>query len=62
MEPDSKKTELQGFSILFQAENPNVPIPGYLLSMNTAQEGTKQKMKLLWQIDVCVAVPNDRTF
>jgi len=26
------------------------------------QEGTRRKVKPVWQIDVCVAIPDDRTF
>lgn len=54
--------ELQGFPALFRAEMPNVPIPGYLFSMKMEQEGTRRKVKPIWQIDVCVALPDDRTF
>lgn len=54
--------ELQGFPALFEAQTTNVPIPGYLFSMNMEQEGTRRKVKPVWQIDVCVALPDDRTF
>ena len=54
--------ELQGVQALYQAENPNVPIHGYLCSMDVEQEGTRRKVKPVWQIDVCVALPDDRTF
>ena len=54
--------ELQGVPALYQAETTNVLIPGYLFSMNLEQEGTRCKVKPVWQIDVCVAVPDDRTF
>ena len=54
--------ELQGIPALYQAEITNVPIPGYLFSMNMEQEGIRRKVKPVWQIDVCVALPDDRTF
>ena len=54
--------ELQGIPALYQAEITNVPIPGYLFSMDMEQEGTRRKVKPIWQIDVCVALPDDRTF
>lgn len=54
--------ELQGFPALYQAENTNVSIPGYLFSMNMEQDGTRRKVKPIWQIDVCVALPDGRTF
>lgn len=54
--------ELQGVPALYQAESTNVPIPGYLFSMNMEQEGTRRKVKPVWQIDVYVAIPDERTF
>lgn len=36
--------ELQGFPALFQAQNPNVRIPGYLFSMKMEQAGTRRKV------------------
>ena len=59
---NQKMPELQGVLALYRAENPNVPIPGYLFSMDMEQGGTRRKVKPVWQIDVCVAVPDDRTF
>lgn len=35
---------------MFQAQKPNVPIPGYLFSMELEQEGTRRKVKPKWQI------------
>lgn len=52
--------ELQGVPALYQAENTNVPIPGYLFSMNMEQDGTRRKVKPVWQIDVCATLPDDR--
>ncbi len=54
--------ELQGVLAVYRAEMPNVPIPGYLYSMDMEQEGTRRKVKPVWRIDVCVAVPDDRSF
>ena len=54
--------ELQGILALYQAEITNVPIPGYLFSMDMEKEGTRRKVKPEWQIDVCVALSDDRTF
>ena len=54
--------ELQGVQALYQAENPNVPIHGYLFSMDGEQGGIRRKEKPVWQIDVCVAIPDHRTF
>ena len=54
--------EPQGFPALFRVQNPNVPIPGYLFSMKMEQAGTRRKVKPVWQVDVCVALPDDRMF
>ena len=54
--------ELQGIQALYQAKNPNVPIHGYLFSMDVEQGGIRRKEKPVWQIDVCVALPDNRTF
>lgn len=52
--------ELQGFPALFQAQNTNVPIPGYLFSMKLEQEGTRRKVKPVWQVDVSMTVCLER--
>lgn len=62
MEPEPKNARIARVPALYRAENPNAPIPGYLCSMNIEQEGTRRKGKPQWQMDVCVAVPDDRTF
>lgn len=54
--------ELQEFSAFFRTEKANVPIPGYLFSMELEQEETRRKVKPKWQIDVCIALPNSRTY
>ena len=59
---ERKLPELQGIPAPFWAENTNVRVPGYLFSMNMEQEGTRRKVKPVWQIDICVALPDDRTF
>lgn len=60
--PRLKPPVLQGIPALYQAQNENVPIPGYLFSMDLEQEGTRRKVKPVWQVDVCVALPDDREF
>lgn len=30
--------------------------------MDLEQEGTRRKVKPVWQVDVCVALPDDREF
>ena len=63
----------QGFSNIFLRENTNVPIPGYLYSIEMEpvvyrysaerQQAIYRKAdKSRWQIDDCVAIPDNRTF
>ena len=56
-----KARQNQGFSAVFQAENTNVPIPGYLYSIPFAEEDSRRRDKPTWQVDVCAALPDDRT-
>ena len=55
-----KLPQLQDVPSLFRDETGNVSIPGYLFSMMMEQEGTRRKEKPVWQVDVCVAVPDHR--
>ena len=55
-----KLPQLQDFPSLFRDETGNVSVPGYLFSMMMEQKGTRRKEKPVWQIDVCVAVPDHR--
>ena len=50
----------QGFPALFRAENTNVPIPGYLYSMQFTEKTARLRDKPVWQVDVCAALPDDR--
>lgn len=63
----------QGFSRIYLRENTNVPIPGYLYSIEMEpalyrysaerQQAIYRKAdKPRWQLDVCVAIPDHRTF
>lgn len=63
----------QGFSKIYRRENENVPIPGYLYSMEMEpalyrysaekQQAIYRKAdKPRWQLDVCVSIPDYRTF
>ena len=63
----------QGFSKIYRRENAKVPIPGYLYSIEMEpvlyrysaerQQAIYRKAdKPRWQIDVCVAIPDHRTF
>ena len=63
----------QGFSRIYLRENTNVPIPGYLYSIEMEpvmyrysverrQAIYRKADKPRWQIDVCVAIPDNRTF
>ena len=72
MHPDLKPVENQGLSTPFQAENTNVPIPGYLFSMDSGPEVYRYHPetgepiyhrvdKPHWRIDVCAALPEDAT-
>ena len=40
-------------------EEPNVPIRGYLFSMMLEQDGTRRREKPRWQVDVCIALPDE---
>ena len=51
----------QGFPALLTAENTNVRIPGYLFSMEVEQSCDRRRDKPVWQVDVCAALPDDRT-
>ena len=50
----------KGFSALNRVENNNVPIPGYLFSMEIVQENIRRRDKPEWKVDVCVALPDNR--
>ena len=52
--------QIEGNFDVFYADDPNVPIPGYLFSMILEQDGTRQKVKPKWQVDICIAVPDHR--
>ena len=56
-----KIPENQGFPPLFFAENTNVPIPGYLYSMEYTEESARLRDKPVWEVDICAALPDDRT-
>ena len=68
MHPDRQPVENQGVPALFQAENTNVPIPGYLFSLDsrpsvyryqpeTQEPIFRREDKPRWRIDVCAALP-----
>ena len=70
MNPDRKPVENQGVSAPFQVENTNMPIPGYLFSMDsgpavyryhpeTGEPICHWEDKPHWRIDVCAALPED---
>ena len=50
---------MDGFSEVFCVEEPNVPIRGYLFSMTLEQDGTQRREKPKWQVDVCLALPDE---
>ena len=63
----------QGFPNIFLRENTNAPIPGYLYSIEMEpvvyrysaerQQAIYRKAdKPRWKVDVCVAIPDNRTF
>lgn len=63
----------QDFSKIYLRENTNVPIPGYLYSIEMEpamyrysterqQPIYRKSDKPRWQLDVCVAIPNHCTF
>ena len=56
-----KTRQNQGLSAVFRAETTNVPIPGYLYSMQITEEDSRRRDKPKWQVDVCAALPDDRT-
>ena len=51
--------QIDGFFEVFCVEEPNVPIRGYLFSMMLEQEGTRRREKPRWQVDVCLALPDE---
>ena len=55
-----KTRQNQGFSAVFRAENTNVPIPGYLYSMQITEDDSRRRDKPTWQVDICAALPDDR--
>ena len=55
-----KSKEYQRFPALYLRENTNVPIPGYLYSMQFTEEDSRRRDKPVWQVDVCAALPDDR--
>ena len=68
MHPLVKSKENQGVSASFQTKNKNVPIPGYLFSLDSRpsvyryQPETREPIfrredKPRWRIDVCAALP-----
>lgn len=68
MHPVSKSKENQGLPAPFLAENTNVPIPGYLFSLDSGQAVYRfhpvtgqaifhKEDKPHWRIDVCAALP-----
>ncbi|MDO4981984.1 MAG: hypothetical protein Q4E35_00310 [Eubacteriales bacterium] len=38
-----------------------MPIPGYLYSMLFAEEDSRRRDKPVWQVDVCAALPDERS-
>ena len=56
-----KTRQNQGFPTLFRAEITNVPIPGYLYSMQYTEESARLRDKPVWEVDICAALPDDRT-
>ena len=70
MRPVPKSKEKQGLPAPFLAENTNVPIPGYLFSLDsgpsvyrchpeTGEPVFRREDKPCWRIDVCAALPED---
>ena len=54
--PNEKSLANQGFSSPETPKNTNVPIPGFLFSMNMEQTGARRKVKPVWTVNVCVAL------
>ena len=68
MRPAWKAVEKQGLSALFPAKTTNVPIPGYLFSLDAGpgiyraqpksdEQNPNQEDKPHWRVDVCAALP-----
>ena len=73
MHPLPKSKENQGLRALFRAEKTNVPIPGYLFSLDsgpavyryhpvTREPIYHREDKPHWRIDVCAALPEGGAF
>ena len=54
--PSEKSLANQGFSGPETPEITNVPIPGFLFSMDIEQTGARRKLKPVWTVHVCVAL------
>ena len=52
-----KSRENQGILTPYLRENTNVPIAGYLYSMQITDETSRLRDKPVWQVDVCAALP-----
>jgi len=70
MHPIPESIDNQGLSGLFRVENTNVPISGYLFSLDsgpsiyryhqeTGEPIFRREDKPHWRIDVCAALPED---
>ncbi len=71
MHPASESVENQGLTAPYRAENGNVPIAGYLFSLDagpmvysyhpvTGEPIYRKSDKPHWRIDVCAALPDGR--
>ena len=71
MHPISESVEIQGFATHCCAENANVPISGYLFSLDagpavyryhpvTGEPIYRKSDKPHWRVDVCAALPDGR--
>ena len=57
-----QKSEAQSdFPASNPAEKENVRNRGYLFSMEVVQTAYRARDKPVWQVDVCAAMPDDRT-
>lgn len=54
--PDEKNLANQGFFGPERPEITNVPIPGFLFSMDMEQTNARRKVKPVWTVHVCVAL------
>ena len=53
-----KSKQNQGIQGTYTRETTNVPISGYLYSLQISDNKARRREKPVWRVDVCVAMPN----